>query len=646
MLGKDINFGEGFLGGRSHVRTNREYLLKKNVASDLNTYLSFTPFNTFNDVMTREERIKYNNGEDARVGSSGTRSIFNKSGAVLIGGSVGEGELPFNASEWRISNNVPLIDSPDNRKRIRTHGGYTIKELVEASRAGILGRAIYDYSDFMYCKYLGTMPNNYLITLRRFPTPVDDYISSAGEGKTRKSLSSTNPIPIGTMVTWLNTSGNNIEDILNYSVTMPYEQKQAKWESDGVDADSSSKPLNKLSAVFDSRYRQEYQKGMSGGAINGDVSDYVGKLFPKARVDLSPPYHNFHGFQDSNKVYGPVDAIKKVYYRSDEGIDFKHSFDITFEYELRSYNGINGRQAMLDLISNILNVTYTTGTFWGGGYTAGGAHQNNLFANLNIMKASGGLSSFRDAFFQDFNTLKTGVKKNVNANGGWVATLKNFLNDIGGMLAGGLLNALGRPQKGQVSSLLSPAPTGFWHITIGNPFHPIMSMGNMILTNTTITHTGPLGLDDFPTGLKVKCSFDRGKPRDLRGIEMLYMNGNDRIYSSMGPQIFEMYTHSKEYRSNKQAPTITGAATAGLTSLYNDSVESIKKMSDNAADNVKTTLDRIGSNMSAMKKAFMRYFGHDDVTSIYIQATEQEYGAESKKKTKTGATPKPQTPKS
>ena len=588
---------------KSH-RVNREYLLRKGVAAELNSYLGFSPFMAFADVIDESEKQKMISDPtyDPKIGKPGVKSIFNKSGAVLLGGDSGS---VLEASQWRLSNNVPLIDTPENRKKIRQNSGYTIKELVDASQKGMLGSAIYSYADFMYCKYLGQVPNNYLITLRRYPTPVDDYISAAGIGSTRSSTKSTNPVPIGQLVTWLNTSGNNLDSILTYSVSMPYEERTAKWEQSDINADSSSKPLNAASAMFDKTYRQQYQAGVAGNAIN----PYIEKMFGGKSLGMDPPYSGMLSYRDSNKVYGPVDAVKKVYYRGEGGIDFNQSFKITFEYELRSYNGINGRQAMLDLISNILNVTYTTGTFWGGGYYGGGAHQNNIFSNLNIMKTSGGFTNFMDAFAKDMSTVKSEVKSSVEANGGILNTIKNFLNDLGGMLAGGMLNMLGRPQKSMVSSLLSPAPTGLWHVTIGNPFHPIMSMGNMILKNTTITHTGPLGLDDFPTGIKVECELERGKPRDLRGIEMMYMNGNDRIYSSMGPKVFDMYTAAKEYKGQ-----------------YKHNI-----ISDNSTESEM----KLGAAPADLKPILMKYFGTDDTTSIYVQAAEQEFGAWKKKKVTT-----------
>jgi hypothetical protein len=160
-----------------------------------------------------------------------------------------------------------------------------------------------------------------------------------------------------------------------------------------------------------------------------------------------------------------------------------------------------------------------------------------------------------------------------------------------------------------VNSLLSPAPVGFWHVTIGNPHHPIMSMGNMIIKNTTIEHYGPLGLDDFPTGLKVTVELERGKPRDIRDIERIYMHGNDRIYASMGPKIEEMYKYAKNYKGN----------------TYSAIADSNTEMMTNP-DTVKET------NLGAMNDSLKYYISDTaDRESIRVAAEEQEYGAMEKK---------------
>ena len=599
----------------SKVRVNREYLISKEIAEELNTYVSFSPFPTFNDYFAPKYDEKGNEitTENMKVGTPGVRSIFNKAGAVIIGDTKTNQQniMTKEASHFRISNNVPLMDNRATRKAIRAESGCTVKDLVQASQEGLLGREVYSYSDFMYCKYLGRMSNNYMVTLRRFPYPVDDYISAIGVGAERQdlNLTSQNTDSLGCMITWMGTPGNDMQNILKYSMSMPFQFKKAELQDNPVDADSGGGIANQIAAIFDPVYREQYQNSQASTAAN----NFFNKFMPLNLGDATYQARDWNSRRDSTKAYGPVDTIKETYARSEEGLQFNQSITLVFEYELRSYNGINGRQAMLDLLSNILNVTYSTGTFWGGGFRGGGAHQNNIFNNLQIYKTKGGFTNFIDAFAEDCSTIGKSIGQSIENNGGIWETFKKLVNNLSGMLISGALNKLGRPQKHKVNSLLSPAPIGFWHVTIGNPHHPIMSIGNMILKNATVEHYGPLGLDDFPTCIKVTCELERGKPRDIRDIEKLYMHGNDRIYTSMGPKIFDMYKHAKEYGDkNSKMLCIVGNA------------DSEVKVGEGEAEKI--------DNINHMKHVLQKYFGHADTTSIMIASMEQENGAHGKKK--------------
>jgi hypothetical protein len=410
----------------------------------------------------------------------------------------------------------------------------------------------------------------------------------------------------------MGVSGNEMSNLLSYTYSMPFKSVQSGFSNDQNNADTNKSLFQGIASMLDKEYRKQYQAGQAGAAVAG----FMG-LFPG--MESNPPYpmSSVTAHYDSNKVYGPIDVIKETYMRSDEGLKYAQSFTITFDYELRAYNGINARQAMLDLISNILNVTYTTGSFWKGGYNGTGAHQNNIFNNMSIFKANGGFTGFLDAMYKDVGTIAEEFKSSASDNGGVGAMIKNFANDLGGMILGGLLNKFGRPQMVQNTSLLSPAPVGLWHVTIGNPHHPIMSIGNMILKSTKIEHYGPLGLDDFPTGLKVTCELERGKGRDSRDIEKLYMHGNDRIYSSMGSKVFDMYKNADEYKNNyKSNATFQGSAS-----------------SEQLIDG--TTIS--ASDIKELRDTMQKYFGHVDVKSIDIASCEIEYGSEKNKKNKAGA---------
>lgn len=595
-------------GNVQKVRYNRAHLLDKDTAQRLNTYLNFGIFPTYADTFRPDDA-------EQKVGTPGVRSIFNKSGAVILGSTDGSYNVDLtngdikNTHSWRIGNNVPLIDSPEARQRIRRSSGCSIKELVEASSQGLMGQETYDYSDFMYCKHLGKVSNNYMITLRRFPLPVDDFIGASGEdAEERLSRSTKNAANIGCMVTWLGVSGNDMASILKYNFKMPFKEEDAEFQDKQASADENATVLNGMFAAFDDTYRKQYQEGYAGEAANAFFS-HLG-----IQGLGNPPYRGIADFRDTkSKVYGPIDSIRSTYVRDDKGLTYTQNFTLVFEYELRSYNGINGKQAMLDLISNILNVTYTTGSFWGGGYKGYASHQSNIFANLNIFKARGGFTNFVDAFSKDLSNFGDILIPKITG-GNFLDTMKGVLNSVGGMLMSGMLNRMGRPQKAMYNALLSPAPIGFWHVTIGNPKRPIMSLGNMIITDVQIEHQGPLGLDDFPTGLKVTVQLDRGKPRDLRDIEKIYMQGNDRIYSSMGPKVFDMYKNSEIYKENKNSK-----------GNYNP----VSNIATIDTDATSPTI-KLGAYQSVLK-TMKKYFGTDDAYSIYVPAVEQEFGSGDKK---------------
>lgn len=624
----------------SKIRYNREDLISDNVADELNTYRTFSEFIAFAEIYSPSYDVNSGNeitSENTSIGAPAVRSIFNKSGAVLTGNT---NESVINgSSDYRVSHNIPLMDSPSNRVRQHNSTSCSVKDLVKASQDGSLGQATYSYSDFMYCKYLGQVPNTYMVTLRRFPIPVDDFISNIGTVSSTDDQSLSNTYPsIGCMVTWMGTPGNEMSNILKYSVKMPYEEKAVQEETDveGM-GDEGGGALNNIASAMSATYRARYAEGNVGTNLNNYISGKLGggnSLFNKIIGDPPYNYKDLQRNRDNNKIYGPVDVIKKVYSRGKDGLDFDQNMTLTFEYEMRSFDGINQKQAFLDLISNILNVVYSTGTFWGGGYRIIGQPQNDLFTNLNIFKTdgAGGFSAYQDAFLRDAKNLFGNVhlpnlkdaQERKETGLGLLGSLKNLLNSVAGMFIGGFLNKLGRPHKQFIQSLLSPAPTGFWHVMIGNPKAPIMSLGNMVITNATIEHCGPLGIDDFPTGLKVTVELTRGKPRDIRDIERMYMKGSDRIYVSMGSKVLDMYNYAKEYKGNY--PKIYSVTNQNIDTNASQYYNTEKTKDGEIV--VKKTINSRLAYMENDSEILKKYFGTSNPNAIIVTAMEQENGSQ------------------
>ena len=568
---------------------NREDIVTNDVIREINTYDTWGDIPIPGDMQNLkliEKDGKIIQDPNAPQ-TYGVRSIFNR---LLL--------VPHLGNQMREDLNAPLIDSPKTRQNIKMRSNPSIKNLVAASVSGQLGRETYSYSDFMYCKYLGRIPNNYLITLRRFPIACNDYIGQLVRGSKEERETQ---VSLGCMVTWLGTPGNDMNNILHYNYSMPFEEKKAEMQN--IETENPSTPLAKMFAAFDSKYAEQV---MLGQASNDPSTDIVAKLgmptIAGAAAGGGSPYSKELSHTDQNKIYGPVDVVKTTHMRSDkEGLQFNHEFELQFEYELRSYSNINTRQAMLDLIANILTVTYVSGSFWRGGFRGLGPHQSDIFSNLKVMKAKGGFTGMMDAFADDLSTVGSKVSASIKEQGGVLESIKNLANNFGGMLLGGLLNKMGRPQKTMLNSLLSPAPVGLWHVTVGNPFHPIMSIGNMILSDASITHDGPLGLDDFPTKLIVKCKLKRAKGRAAQDIEMLYNQGMVRSYTSMNKDIDTLI---------KSAPSYRGSSSTGIANANNV---------DNAAGQngiIKHIDDIAGGNL------LKRYMYSSDVSNLSTASAE------------------------
>jgi hypothetical protein len=114
-----------------------------------------------------------------------------------------------------------------------------------------------------------------------------------------------------------------------------------------------------------------------------------------------------------------------------------------------------------------------------------------------------------------------------------------FLQGLIGNLLGGNIGVAGEGQA--VPALLSGAPSGFWHVTVGNPLDPIAMMGNMAVTNTRVEFSDALGYDDFPTEIKFTVKLEHCMPRDNASMENMFNGAKGRFYSFTNGDILNAY---------------------------------------------------------------------------------------------------------
>lgn len=427
----------------------------------------------------------------------------------------------------------------------------SIKELVRlsAKKSSILGQERYRYADFMYCKDLGKLANNHLITLRKFATPVGDNISvlTTTEGESNFETNG----DVGRLVTWFGTEDNKLEDILKYSVTATWQPLKAEIQELPSKEDDQTRGVagtvintlsgaNTAGSVNGMGSNKTLWNYLASRAVNGSFLTRFGIHYNEnANTENQDLMRNY----DQHKIYTPKNTVQDTYIYEGK-LTMNQEITLKFCYTLRGYDNINPKSAFLDLIGNILEVTYRRGKFWGGSRKIFGP-QKNYPAWKNYerfrQKAADGiqntLTSILNGTFEIPNILAKGVdflKTAADAAQKMIGQLKNFassksFNDMMKSITG---NTLGRPSMYAFNSLLTGDDVGLWHLTVGNPKNPIISMGNLIMTEATIEQGGPLGLDDFPTELTVTVKLKPGRSRDSTEISRMYTKGVGSIYMS------------------------------------------------------------------------------------------------------------------
>lgn len=443
----------------------------------------------------------------------GKLSIFNRYSIFYFNSVVGQSTNPEDYIDK--PNRLGALDKPGGVKIQSIIENPTAKNIINWSKQGGADRGTnaieYDWEDFLWCKNYGTVPNNYMVTLRRFPIPVSDDLTDPKK----------QPSPdISRLIAWVDGESNTWESVgLKFSTSMNWRKLESEIQK--IDRGSIGEIGNEGALL--SRGLGNIVKQASFATQPGSSSAALG---PKNSVD---PYAN------KNVVYGPIDVIKEMMIR-DTGLNFAQEFNLKFEYELLSIDGINPKVAMMDLISNVLICTANRADFWGGDirYFGGDPRRVQPLGDTSRLQKGDLGGYFKSILGEMINRLGNLT----DGNGFSLEGLANAAKNIGGNLMnnmmGGSLDKMGRPGAMALNALLSGEDTGEWHVMVGNPANPIVSVGNLILENTEIEFAGALGPDDFPNKLIVTCKLKPARPRDRTDILSIF-HKNGRTVLSTAP---------------------------------------------------------------------------------------------------------------
>lgn len=409
----------------------------------------------------------------------------------------------------------------------------TITNLVQDQK--LATKTPYYYTDFLYCKYVGKIPLNQLITLRRYPAPTfdnlavpsrdlrkyDDKGRPAGQDAALGGAGLTGSgtieqmaefFPIAQAVTWFGEeTGNKLSELLSFSVNM-------NWKS--VEAEVNTVAGN--------------EQGSEDAPAPG-VAKFLGILTGQVNTPFATQNSQYDPYNNgpySHRVYGPVNVISKTYKR-DRGLDFKQSISLNFHYSLKSIGNINPKAAMLDLMSNLLALTYNNAAFWGGA--------NRYFPQKPTYPFLGGKDGMNAWYRGDAVGFAKSVGKQISSG---MKELSNILDKLAAdpistlkdIAAGAAKLGMIEMGKGKAPSivamkaLLTGEPIGEWHMVVGNPHAPIAMIGNLICTEAKFQFNDIIGADNFPTELTVTITVEHGRPRDAGDIQSMFNQGQGRIY--------------------------------------------------------------------------------------------------------------------
>jgi hypothetical protein len=509
----------------------------------------------------------------------------------------------------------PLIDVAGKRRYYEVdgdeYGGYakvpTTTRIIKWGIMDSMQRFPYSFQDFVFCKQWNKIPNNRLITLRRYVAPVTDNVMPAafevnedGSAVSGKNITF-KKIPFSPVATALTYFGegtdNTLSEILSFS--FHYNWKELNAQANPIEVTSTQNDEGQILGN-DSNVGKSLNSALRifSHAV-GFINDLKGAGTPVQYAAQVPPDPYINGPYE-NRILGPINVIMDTYAR-ERGLKFTHdSLKIHFDYVSRPISGINNKAILLDALSNIMLMTYASGTWFGGMWkyrcenpasypwqdtdSLHKLYEGKIFGNdgfvwstiKNVWSANGrflttlfgdslefvkSLAERTGAFLKDMfdfgdDSSNTDDKKENDPNEKiteyedtdtkkrGTEAAKTVLGAIEKMIARRALKGASIPYVRGQKALLTGDVVGEWHLTIGNPLNPIAQIGNLIVTNASIKFSDELGPDDFPIGFRATIELKHGLGRDRDAIESMFNRGAGRIY-----------TLSKELRTSADSET-------------------------------------------------------------------------------------------
>lgn len=349
--------------------------------------------------------------------------------------------------------------------------------------------------DFAYLKKLGVYPTNRLVLARRFDYPIgDDLLSS--------TLSPTAVIP-----TWIE-DGKSFIDI----------SFGEEW-SNVSSVDMAQGGGN----VF-----QEY--GYDSAKVSDQLKTSFGAVSLTGFTDYLQ-YYFFHeaGLTDPNNLsilpMGNPNIIRSAKMRKMptpgtdfEGLSYTFTITIDTEYEIKYIDGVDPTLAYFDIISNLLRFGTSESQFqFDSRFNSRAREIIDNLSSGDTTKVLKEVANIADSFINSAgNILKTAFRTIMGLFAFQTGSQALNLTDVilSSQVKKYRLKFLG------IINALTGSPSGIYHVTIGNPFRPLFSTGDLYPgeSKNKITLGTELGYNNLPTTIKFSTQLRNARACGLQEI--------------------------------------------------------------------------------------------------------------------------------
>ena len=498
----------------------------------------------------------------------------------------------------------PQFKSPLDFEAMHSNERYDLstKNIVEQlSRHGALKLK---YSDFVYCKDYGNYPNNRLIIVRRFGGPVGDNLTRTGSK------------PIAKVVTWFDDQNPPIA--IDFGIN--WQEAEANFKA----------VLNNMG--------NDIGLGKIGISLGDVASGGFGILpFPGAFEPFTRSLLSSLGIISGSSTFIPSGSgtlIKEAKVRkliSDDqtgsSLNGKITVNVKCSWEQKFIGGIDPTPVYYDLLRSILHFGSDDASFYAGGGAGIMSAINKFLAFLN--NPFNFIKKILEKFTQVFKKIKDDVVKAVNkfyddqkikedtskpdftdpngnvdqpakdaydktqkdkadaernkTNSGFdrakkkLQGLVNLISDAGSLIGKGMANKYRHVLMG-IGAALTGAPSTPWHITVGNPFRPILSSGDMYCEGSMKLQLGPtLAFNDLPSSIDLDFTLTSARNLGANEIFRKLTTGEMRFSTPIRANFYhefngtEAFTEaSPEQLTNLSSPVLQPDGRGNIEEDAND----------------------------------------------------------------------------